>query len=467
MVQPRSHTERVAEFVSSLNYDDLSPSLIAHQRLVLIDTFACILAGSRLGAGCEDVVLASRALGDAGRSTLIATGEEVSSARAAYVNGCHVHALNFDASGVAGGHIGLVALVPALAVAESLDVPVGGRELLVASIVAGEVFERLTLAARGRGTVIRGRRDGGWLTGQVLGYFAAAAAAASILSLDRKRTVSALTFALMQAAGTKQVMVEGDTPAKGLYGGFANLGGVLAAVLAASGIEAYTNAFEGQCGLLPVFFETGEAQLEEAFATLGNEFYMSRSNIKKWPVSGVVHPYVVAAVRVAESTNTISASMIERVLISGWPRERDWFEPRDIRCAPNNAAAAGNSVQFAVTQGLISGTVPLESLTPSALSSKRGKATMSKIDHQFVDADRPRTLEVWLRGGEHLHTEVPHNRETWAASQADVEAKLLAGNAVASHPLPRRSLMEIFTSLRQIDEVQSVRSIFEPIRENS
>ncbi|HVB05503.1 MAG TPA: MmgE/PrpD family protein [Acidimicrobiales bacterium] len=447
----------LARSVATLPADALSEETRAAGRRVILDAFACALAGSEVDVGTLAEAASAPALAGAGAATLLASGQRTAPAHAAFVNGGHVHALNFDANGASGGHVGLVALAPVLAAAESRSIAVSGAELLTASLLAGEVAERLARAARSGGGEIHGRRDGGWLLGQVIGYLAAACGAARVLCLDPEATLSALGLALMQTAGTKQVMIEGDAPAKGLYGAFACLGGVLAATLAAGGVDARMSALEGDAGLMPVFFELGEEALAGALDGFGEEWSAGSAALKRWPASGVVQPYVDAALRLAGRA-ALSASELSAVRITAAPAERDWLEPAAARRQPQNASAAANSIAFGVACALAHGALRIADLRAGAgpLGGAEVAALLAATAHTF-DGE-PAVEVVTAAGAAHREPLAPRNEE-----RLDGEAladKLTAANAASVAPRPAGELDRLVAAVEGLDALPDVRGLF-------
>ena len=450
----------LAEFVSSIRLEDLPEAARAAQRDVLLDAFACALAGSRVDPGVQAAAASAGALGVQGAATLLGSGARTSSGRAAFVNGCHVHGLNYDANGPDGGHIALVALAPVLAASEGQDRLVSGAELLVASAVAGEVTDRLTRAARHRGSAIHGKRDGGWLLGQVLGYLGAASGAARVMGLNAEATLSALGLALMQSAGTKQVMVEGDAPAKGLYGGFACLGGVLAAALAASGVDARMSLLEGEAGLMAVFFDAGGESLEAALADLGESWAVEGAALKRWPASGVVQPYVAAAIELRREFD-LEAGAIAAVHLRGVPGERDWFEPGAQRRHPANPAAAGNSVPFGVVCALVHGSLRVEDVSGGAFGGAEVASILDRTDHEL---DGTAEVVVVLSNGSRHARRCAGRRETVPMDAAALAAKLVTANAAAAVPLEEAELSRVTEELGHLDQLADVRQLFASLR---
>src|SRR5204862_8147472 len=114
-----------------------------------------------------------------------------------------------------------------------------------------------------------GRRSGEkFLAGQLLSYFGAAAGAGRVLGLDPTQMRSALGLALMQIAGSRQVVLSGDPPAKAIYGAFPNQAGVLAALLSKQGLGADCDIIGEPAGLYPMIYG-GECDLNTLTEGLG------------------------------------------------------------------------------------------------------------------------------------------------------------------------------------------------------
>jgi 2-methylcitrate dehydratase PrpD len=163
-------------------------------------------------------------------------------------NGSLAHALNYDdTTGPGGGHLGVASVPAALAAAER-QAPVSGKHFLAALAAGTELMARLGLALSvGQDQRSEARPQ----PTQMPGYFSAAVSAGRVLGLSAAQMHSALGLALMQAAGGRQPVLEGS-PAKAIYAGFANHGGLLSALLSQRDLGAQCAVFEGEAG----FFKT-------------------------------------------------------------------------------------------------------------------------------------------------------------------------------------------------------------------
>ena len=163
---------RWAADLSTLSYERIPEATRHALKLLLLDSLGTALAAGTLGDGREQLSAYLRAQSPSDDCAVLGLGGRASVSSAAFVNGALVHALNFDALGAHGGHVGLAAVPAPLAFGERLGV--SGKELL-AAIGAGAEFTCRLAAALHRAGVRHGNR---FLEGQVLGYFGATAAAA-------------------------------------------------------------------------------------------------------------------------------------------------------------------------------------------------------------------------------------------------------------------------------------------------
>ena len=165
----------------------------------------------------------------------------------AMVNGTLSHSLDFDDM-----HFGTAvhATGPIMAAALGVGMDRGCPESSVlAAFVAG--YEVATaLGGDGAGTRLAAA---GWHPTGVLCHFGAAVAAASLLELTPPQTAHALGLAATQAGG---MQLSGGSMAKPFHVGKAAMNGVLAAELAALGMEASTDVLDHpQRGVLGVLFQ--------------------------------------------------------------------------------------------------------------------------------------------------------------------------------------------------------------------
>ena len=449
-----SPTRQLANFISGLKYEDLPSEAVVVLKMLCLDTVGTALAGTTLGPGCDEVRRVVRDAGGVEECTVIGYGVKAPALTAAFANGATAHALNYDALGGEGGHLGVSTLPAPLAAAERRG-GISGKELLAAMGAAAEVTARLA-GALFRANV---KANETFLEGQLLGYFGAAAGASRIMGLSPQETHSALGAALMQAGGTMQVVFDGDPPAKAIYGGFANLGGMLSALLAQQGLGAEVRVIDGQAGLYGMFYH-GTYDHGAITDDLGKEFDLLKARFKPWPTSGIVHPFIEAACELAQQ-HRLRRDDIVSVMVRSNDHFMNWVEPQAERQKPPNAASAANSVQFAVGKAFAHQSVGLSDFTTQGLEDSDALAIAALTSYEVDDSMSGLTgkVEVTTSSGERLsetvpvplgHPDRPLSLEQIVAKLRDCashSARLIRGDAL-------EQLVERVDKLEEMDDVR-------------
>jgi len=396
-----SLTRRVAAFAAELTYDDLPAEVVRIVKRLTLDTLGSALAGTTLGEGCAAVAGVVTGLAGPPESTLLGTTTKVSAPNAALANGALTNALNYSAAGADVGHTGVVCLAAPLALAEA-RAPISGRRFLTAAAVAAELLTRMSLASS---SVQRLGAERLLLSGQYFGYLPATAGAGSIAGLDAAAMHSALGLALMQVSGTRQVIVQGDPPAKAIFGAFPNHGAVVSVLLAERGLGAEIDALDGRAG----FYALAGGSFDEAVLVdgLGSRFRLVETTFKPWPVSGVVTPFIEAAIALA-TAHDLHPEHIARVEVVGSPDIRQWCEPEAERRRPSNGASAANSTLFATAKALAHRRVVLADFTAAGLSDPVAAAIAGRTTYRPDEQLRRGGVSVVMTDGRRLDAAVEH-----------------------------------------------------------
>lgn len=228
---------RLAAWATGLRYEDLPPTVVAKAKGLLLDTLSVGWAGS--GAeGIAEVRALVQAQGGAAESSVWLFGGCLPAPQAAFLNGAMAAVLYFDSvHDLTGAHSDIVVIPAVLALAEREHL--SGREFLTAYAAGSEILVRLSLAVRSRP---------GWFYSSVLGVFGAAAGAARALGLDAARARHAMGVASSPARGNAAERWPSAASPKRLQSAFAARDGVESAPLAACGVTAPAQMFEGAAG---------------------------------------------------------------------------------------------------------------------------------------------------------------------------------------------------------------------------
>lgn len=337
-------TRELADWISSLRYEDVPPRTREVARIAILDTLGCGLYGWNTpwattllkwarsgGSGTEATVW-----GDATRSLRVAD--------AALVNGVAAHAFELDDYHNAKLHAGAVAVPAALAMAEKLGSD--GRAIVTAIAAGYETMIRASLASNPSATRLRG-----WHITGIYGPFAAAATCASLLKLNPEQTAWALGLAGTQGAGTWAFNADG-TMSKRLHAGKAAHSGVLAAELAALGFSGPTQIFEyADGGVLKAHSDDSDAAL--LTRDLGRVWHTDKNSIKPYSCCGSAHAYIDAALAVRS-----------RIGAPWDPKRRikvGLSNVVDVQCGfayqPGSALNAQMSVRYVIAAALLDGQV--------------------------------------------------------------------------------------------------------------
>lgn len=200
---------------------------------------------------------------DSAGVTLFGRPERVGLFAAALVNGTAAHALDYDDVNMAiPGHPAAAIFPALLALAE--DRRSTGAEVVVAYAAGYDVMCRLGRAMTDE------HYDRGFHATATLGTFGAAAACARLMGLDTRTTAHAFGIAATQAAGLKSMF---GTMSKPFNAGRAASGGLLAARLAARGLEAREDAIEAAEGFAALYGSRFEPHAAFAGAHLPNNLF--------------------------------------------------------------------------------------------------------------------------------------------------------------------------------------------------
>jgi 2-methylcitrate dehydratase PrpD len=232
-------SEAFSKYVCALQFSQLPSEISDLCKFILLDTIGVAVAASGIINASRLVTsYAARCFG-AGETPIWGYPQSTTPMGGAFANGGLSHALNYDVLGA-----GYAGLIPAavLAAADCNEIT-SGQEVLTAIAIGVELLTRIQDAASHGAP-----SHSGILNGQLQTYFGCAAAAAKVMRLSAEQIDSTLSLALMQAAGSMQITLDGDPDAKAFSGAFPNQAGLQSALLAREGLQAACDAFSGKAG---------------------------------------------------------------------------------------------------------------------------------------------------------------------------------------------------------------------------
>jgi 2-methylcitrate dehydratase PrpD len=344
--------ETFAEFVVTTRRKGVPPEALAAAKLRLIDGIGVALAA----LGAASVVRPGEALslfGSGGEATAIGVAQPSPVAAAVLNNGLLMHGLEFDDTHLGGVvHGAPVVIPPALALAERDGLP--GPTMLAAMCVGWEVLVRIGAALRGA------LQPHGFQATSVAGPLAAAATAAHLLGLDARRTADAIGIAGSQSSGVFEFLASGAT-SKALHGGWAALGGAVAAALAADGMTGPPAILEGRHGLFAAFArQSGIAErLADGLGDLGTRWSIVEARPKAAPTCH----YVLAFLECLDEVlaGGVHPAEIHRIRCFVDRRQAQLIaEPWEAKRLPASPYAAKWSLPYCLAARAILGRVDVE-----------------------------------------------------------------------------------------------------------
>ena len=396
-------TRQFAQHAAKLRYEDLPQPLVRLIKQCVLDTLGVSIAATTLAPEAQIVFDYVKDLGGKPVSNIWGYGAKAPPPWAVFVNGSLGHMVDYDDVG-AGGHVSIVTIPVAFAVAEALG-GVSGRDLITAIAAGTDIHTRLNSAIRIPDWTIAE----GWFPTQMFGYVSGAATAARLYGADADTIEHAFGIAFTQMAGSRQMAVGTATHLRSMQAGFSGQGAILAADLARRGIVGSKEVLEGRYGLFKTYVRT-DPDWDAMLAGLGKEFpLLELHGFKVWPACGYTRP-TNAAIRQLREQHGIAPGDVEAVtVIGGTGGTRLLSEPLELKRRPKLSIDGKYSIPFTSAVMMTKGNVTLRDYTDEGLRDPAVLAMADKVSYRLDPANalpvgghsalsRP-TVEIRVKGG--------------------------------------------------------------------
>ena len=388
--------EQLAQNVVNTTYEDLPTEAVETARKVLLDTLGVSIAGAGEAGGSELVKMFS-SVGGAPESVVVGYGDLMLPAHvAALINGTTAHTLDYDDVTMSTGHMGVILVPTALAVADRVG-NVTGEQLIEAIVLGHDVACRLGEAS------IPLSMGPGWLYTPLYGIFGATAVAGKLMGLDADQMANAFGIAYTQAAGNRQPMIDGAL-SKRMAPGIANQAGIFSAWAAQEGITGATGCFDGKFGLFNVYHRGEYADPDALTAGLGERFTMDTTSFKFYPTCSNTECAIEATLWLMDEYG-ITADDVDHVVVHVSESSYNACEPLEPKQNPRNEVDAQFSIPWAVALALTQGKVTLDEMTPEMLEDESIRAISHKVT-PIIDLERvgkfttfPALVEITTKDG--------------------------------------------------------------------
>lgn len=310
-------TEKWADFLTDLNFDDLPAEVIQQTKMFILDTIGCALGGYAIAWG-KRVADVGRDFGGKPEATVIGSGDRLPSTVAAYVNGKLGNVLDFDETLYNNRHIGGVPLFPALSVGEMIGS--SGKDVILATVLAYDFAARSGIC----GSSFRPDPEQGLVVGSnaAMGFnaFAAAIAAAGVFKFDKELIINTLGIVGYFSPGA----IEGKfvfTPPSNFnkYGdmGWFCHSGIMAALCARNGYVGDPSIFDGPRGLAALL-GAPDFDYDTFVDGLGERWYIMDAGLKPYPTCRWFHSGIKMLEDIMKEHN-LKAKDIDRITVNTHP----------------------------------------------------------------------------------------------------------------------------------------------------
>ena len=434
-------TVRLAQYVSSIRYEDLPADVLQRAKDTIIDAVAVIVYGAQL-PWSRIVMDYARRNGSGGKSRILGGGSAgLHAPSAALANGALSHAFEMDnlTKPDSGAHPGAILLSSTLAVAQERGI--GGRELLTAFVAGAEAMIRIGLATK-HTNEIRGFHAPG-----TTGPFGGAVAVGHMLKFSPEKMTNALGIAGSLSCGLLEFAKSGTGGmVKKLHLGRGAEGGVMAASLAAEGYDGPNSVLEGAFGFLKAFCT--EWDVAELTKGLG-ETYVTRTVMMKRFACHITAHTAVEALMDLRAAHKFTAADVAGITIAGSERMatlNNILDPKDVLLAQF-------SIPFSVSLSMFRDPLDPRNFDDSVIHDaevgKFSRLVKMVVNPGQASTDIASTVTVTLKDGRTFSQNVTAFKGTpeRPLDRAELREKFL----VVTRHLDRAKMLRIFERLQHLE----------------
>jgi len=449
------YTRGIAEFVSTLRYEDIPANVLTRIKLLMLDSLGCALYGADL----EWTRIMQRRLGELDTTQACAvwgTKQKISAPHAALINGTQVQGFELDdvhRQGVL--HVGAVVL-PALISITEMRPGMSGKEFLASAVAGYEIGPRVGICM-GPEHIAQG-----WHSGATLGVFSAAAGAARGLQLDADKTVHALGIAGTQAAGL--MAAQYGAMVKRMHAGRSSQSGLYGALLADAGFTGIVNVLESEYGGFCTTFSrsTDRFKLDELIKDFGKVWQTMGVALKFYSCVGSNHT-TLDAIRLMQQERPFGADDVKSIVVHGSQVTMDHVGWKYV---PQGLTSAQLNLPYCVATWLLDGDCFVNQFTEDKVADPLRMKHAEKVSVKHDDAITAKgskfrhmvRVEVFLNDGKRMERTVEAGRgnENNFASEAEVCEKF---EKLAAAALPKPQIEKLRDAMLKLETLKDATEI--------
>jgi len=342
---------RIAQWVTEQRYEQLADKTIHEVKRRVIDSLGTAL-GAYQAAPARITRAMAQSIQDTRGGTVWGTTHGTCPELAAFANGAMVRYLDYNDTYLSREPAHPSDNIPA-AVAVAQTAGLGGREAILATVIAYEIQCRLCDADS--------LRKSGW-DHVVYGALSSAMAAGKLWGLDEDGLEHALGLAGVCNIATRQTRTGQISMWKACAFSNAARNGIFAADLARRGMTGPYEIFEGPKGLLQ---QLSIPDVKNLVLADGGDYMIDRTYIKFWPAEYHSQSAIDAMLQLRPQ---IDAGSVESIHIGSFEAAVSIIGSEPEKWRPTSRETADHSMGYCTAVALLDGDVTRESFAESRLT---------------------------------------------------------------------------------------------------
>ena len=443
-------TEYLASYGSSIQYEDIPAVVRQKVKGLLIDTIACGIGGYASGPGEIVRRIAGRVCQTDMPATILGSGQKSSPDLATFANGVMIRYLDLNDGFVSKGR-GHPSdnFAPVLTCADAVHA--GGKEIMVASVLAYEVFCRLF----DQFDISKTSFDHA-----VTVSISSALGASKVLNLSQEQMIEALNLTIVPSLSLQQTRAGELSMWKACASANAARNAVFAVLLAKEGMTGPSPVFQGKFG----FFRAvaGPFELDE-FGGQERPFRVMNVSMKRYPCGQHAQTVIDAANIVRSKLSDIND--IAEIHVGTFTAGKTRMADDDEKWHPKTRETADHSIPYVVAVTLMYGPLEIKHFADEILQNgdlldliQKIKVEESKECNDLYPEASANRVEVITKSGKHFSELVKYHRGHHQNPLNDEEIEQKFHTLTKDHlsQIKRERLLSLLWNLEQLDDASKI-----------
>jgi 2-methylcitrate dehydratase len=357
--------QQLSRYITALRYEDLPADVVQQAKRLIVDTIGCALGGfdsepARIARDIAGTVTSTQPV------HLLVSGEPTSPDLAAFANGVAIRYLDFNDGYTSTGESGHPSDSVAAVLAAGELHRASGRDAILATVIAYEVFCRVCDA--------RDLKPLGF-DHTTVGGLASAAAAARLFGLPPARIEQALNLHVAANVALYQTRIGNVSMWKGCAYANASRNALFSTMLAARGMSGPSPVYEGVGGYFKAV--TRGAFTLPAWGGSGHPFKIMECSIKRFPLGQYSQTVAEAALQLRERIG--DPARIEAIHVATVSTAIRLMADDPQKWEPETRESADHSMPYTVAVALLHGEIGEEHFEDRYLHDPTVRALTRKV----------------------------------------------------------------------------------------